>query len=169
MKLDKFGNPTFNETDIFNLLYQGDISVLPKLTVDITDELTQLENIAEIQFNISQDIDQNVTIEEFDKITQQQWFMPSEYYDIDVKEYCINKCTTDIEINRVIDEYVEFEKLNMIYMLKWCIYFVDVCNDNNIIWGVGRGSSVSSYILYLIGIHKINSIKYNLDWKEFLR
>jgi len=48
-------------------------------------------------------------------------------------------------------------------------YFVDTMQANNVVWGVGRGSSVASYVLYLIGVHKIDSIKYNLDWQEFLR
>jgi DNA polymerase III alpha subunit len=37
------------------------------------------------------------------------------------------------------------------------------------VWGVGRGSSVASYVLFLIGVHRIDSMKYNLDYKEFLR
>jgi DNA polymerase III alpha subunit len=41
--------------------------------------------------------------------------------------------------------------------------------DNNIVWGVGRGSSVASYVLYLLGIHKIDSIKYNLSPDEFFK
>jgi len=49
------------------------------------------------------------------------------------------------------------------------IYFVDTLRKHNILWGVGRGSSVSSYILYLIGIHRIDSIKYNLNIGEFLK
>ena len=48
------------------------------------------------------------------------------------------------------------------------VYLVDYMRDNNILWGVGRGSS-ASYVLYLIGIHKINSIQFGLDWREFLR
>jgi len=41
--------------------------------------------------------------------------------------------------------------------------------ENGIVWGVGRGASVASYVLYLIGVHRINSIQYGLDWREFLR
>ena len=41
--------------------------------------------------------------------------------------------------------------------------------DNQVIWGVGRGSSVASYVLYLIGIHKIDSMYYDLPINEFLR
>ena len=57
----------------------------------------------------------------------------------------------------------------MIPMLKFLVYMVDQLKHNKILWGVGRGSSVSSYILYLIGIHKVDSLKYELDYKEFLR
>ena len=63
----------------------------------------------------------------------------------------------------------EFKKRDMLPMLQFLVYMVDQLKHNNILWGVGRGSSVSSYILYLIGVHKIDSVKYNLDYKEFLR
>ena len=48
-------------------------------------------------------------------------------------------------------------------------YLVDTFSENDVVWGVGRGSSVASYCLYLIGLHKIDSIKYELDIKEFLK
>jgi DNA polymerase III alpha subunit len=169
MRLDKFNNPIFNETDVFNILYQGNTSVLPQLSVDINRELINLENIAEIQWNNNSSIDQSITIEEFDRINQSSWFIPTEYKNFDVQSFCISKCHSDHERERVIEELSEFERLGMMALLQWCKYFVDTCTENNILWGVGRGSSVSSYVLYLIGIHRIDSIKYNLDWKEFLR
>ena len=167
MKLDKFGNPIFNETDVFKLLYQGKTSVLPTLSVECNSELTKLANIAEIQFKILEN--DTKSIEDCDKTRQNDWFMPTEYKNIDIQAYCIAKCKTKTEETRVIEEYAEFERLNMIDLLKWCKYFVDICTEHNILWGVGRGSSVASYILYLIGVHRIDSIKYNLDWAEFLR
>jgi len=48
-------------------------------------------------------------------------------------------------------------------------YLVDVMKENHVIWGVGRGSSVASYVLYLLGVHRIDSIYYELDPAEFLR
>jgi len=166
MKLDKFGNPIFNETDVFNLLYQENTSVLPQITVDYNSELAQLANIAEIQFK---NIENDSPIAEWDKLRQKTWFIPDEYISFDIQAYCIAKCITIDEQTRVFEEYNEFERLHMIDLLRWCKYFVDTCTNNDILWGVGRGSSVASYILYLIGVHRINSIKYNLDWKEFLR
>ena len=54
-------------------------------------------------------------------------------------------------------------------VLQFLKYMVDTLRENNIVWGVGRGSSVASYVLYLLGVHKVNSIKYDLDPTEFLR
>ena len=57
----------------------------------------------------------------------------------------------------------------MIDVLRFMVYMIDTMRKNNIVWGVGRGSSVSSYILYLIGVHKVDSIKFELNIEEFLR
>lgn len=168
MKLDKFGTPIFNETDVFNILYQGDASVLPSLTVELTTELEKLEHTASIQF-VHNSTDYNQSVKDFDTNKQQQWFIPDTYKNFDIQEFCISKCQSSIEQDRVFEELAEFNRLGMQDLLKWCKYFVDTCTENNIVWGVGRGSSVSSYVLYLIGVHRINSIKYKLDWKEFLR
>ena len=67
------------------------------------------------------------------------------------------------------EELAEFERRGMFDLLRYMVYLVDFMRDNNIVWGVGRGSSVASYVLYLIGVHKVDSIQYGLDWREFLR
>jgi DNA polymerase III alpha subunit len=81
----------------------------------------------------------------------------------------LNKCTTDKEIARASQELIEFKKRDMNNLLCYMIYLVDFMRENNIVWGVGRGSSVASYVLYLIGVHTIDSIQFDLDWREFLR
>jgi DNA polymerase III alpha subunit len=58
---------------------------------------------------------------------------------------------------------------NLIDVLKYLKYLVDTMRSNNVVWGVGRGSSVASYCLYLLDVHKIDSLKYDLDIKEFLK
>lgn len=101
------------------------------------------------------------------------WNMPQEYKDMDIHQYLleklpnVNKIST--EYKRMMMEYAMFEERGMIPVLKFLKYMVDTCKENNIILGVGRGSSVASYCLYLLGVHKINSLKYNLDIKEFLK
>ena len=106
---------------------------------------------------------------EFDKNNCEQWHMPGKYYKINVLQWLLEKCQTDEEKIRVQNEYDLFEKKNFIRVLQFLIYFIDTLRANNVVWGVGRGSSVASFCLFLIGVHKINPMLYNLDITEFLR
>lgn len=169
MRLDQFNNPIFNEADIFDALYLGHQTALPNILAEHNFEISNFCKISEIEFAKIPPAMYNLPITEYDKQLQHDWFMPASYYDIDIEQYCILKCNSDDECIRVLDELAEYKNRDMILLLQWLIYFVDTCLDNNIVWGVGRGSSVSSFVLYLIGIHKIHSIKYNLDWRDFLR
>jgi DNA polymerase III alpha subunit len=86
-----------------------------------------------------------------------------------MKKYLLEKCQTKEETARVEKEYELFEKKNFIKVLQFLVYFVDTMRKHNIVWGVGRGSSVASFCLFLIGIHKINPLMYKIDYREFLR
>jgi DNA polymerase III alpha subunit len=57
----------------------------------------------------------------------------------------------------------------MFVLLQYLKYLVDTMRSNNILWGVGRGSSVASFVLFLIGIHRINSLYWDLSIDEFLK
>lgn len=96
------------------------------------------------------------------------WNMPEEY-KIDIIEHLLGKCKTDAEKDRVLKELILFKERGMIIVLQFLRYLVDVCKEQSIVLGVGRGSSVASYCLYLLGVHKVDSIKYQLDIEEFLK
>jgi DNA polymerase III alpha subunit len=169
MRLDQFGNPIFNSLDIFKVLYQGKLTNLKDITVDYNDDIRSLEETAGFSFQrFNEQLDQ-ISIEDFDHALQSDWFIPPEYKEFDVREWCISKCTTKEQTARVEAEMDAYEERNMIPLLQWCKHFVDTCMANNIVWGVGRGSSVASFVLYLLGVHQVDSVKYNLDWQEFLR
>jgi DNA polymerase III alpha subunit len=169
MRLDIYKNPVFNSDDVFNLLYQGNIEKLKNIVVDKNQEISNLESVAEMQ--LTDPIDQTIPLTEFDQASQDAWFIPNQYKTINIDEYVLSKidATNIDQYDRVLDELVEFKSRGMYPLLQWLIYFVDTCIENNIVWGVGRGSSVSSYVLFLIGVHKIDSLKYNLSWTDFLR
>ena len=95
--------------------------------------------------------------------------MPDAYKTLNVYEFIKNLVKTDDEKQRIAIEMTMFEERKMMDVLRFLIYLVDSMRKNKIVWGVGRGSSVASYVLFLIGIHKVNSLKYNLDIKEFLK
>lgn len=98
-----------------------------------------------------------------------EWFMPKEYKELDIETWILSQCSSDVEIARVNHELEEFRKRNLILLLCQMKYIIDTLRKNNIVWGVGRGSSVSSYVLYLLGVHKVDSIKYNLPLNEFFK
>jgi len=99
------------------------------------------------------------------------WHMPNEFKNIDIKDFIFNKHTNlnHSQKARIESELKEFEKRNLVELLRFLVYFVIILKSNNIIYGVGRGSSIASYVLFLIGVHRIDSHKYNLDIKEFLK
>ena len=116
------------------------------------------------------DIEQLVTDIEYNR----NFNIPQYYKDIDVESFIKELIPTagqDVNIitARVEQELAEFKARNMYPVLQLMIYIVNTLRKNNLVWGVGRGSSVASYVLYLIGIHKIDSLQYNLDIKEFLK
>jgi len=96
------------------------------------------------------------------------WFIPNEYARIDIEQFLIDRCPEENR-QRLMTELELFKKYDMIPVLKTMKYIVDTLRNNNIVWGVGRGSAVSSYVLFLIGVHKVDSIKYNLGIEEFLK
>jgi DNA polymerase III alpha subunit len=100
---------------------------------------------------------------------QNIWFMPEEYQKLDIAKWLLDQCKNETELQRTGAELLLYAERDMLDLLRYLKYFVDTLRDNNIVWGVGRGSSVASFVLYLIGVHKINSIAYNLDIAEFIR
>jgi DNA polymerase III alpha subunit len=98
------------------------------------------------------------------------WNMPDEYKDISLRDYIFKKHNLDpAQRIRVELELMEFEHRGLNDLLRFLIYFVKILRENNVVYGVGRGSSIASYVLYLLGVHRIDSYKYNLDIKEFLK
>lgn len=54
------------------------------------------------------------------------------------------------------------------YLIRSIIHIVNELTKRKQVWGVGRGSSVSSYVLYVIGAHDVDSFAYDLDIHDFI-
>jgi len=163
MRTDKFGNVIYDVNDVVELIYSDKENLLDKIYSENNDEFKNLPT-KKIDPNIY-----NIDIEEFDRVCQNEWLMPDEYKKFNIVEFILDQTDNEEQYQRAVEELTEYENRNMVDLLRWLKYVVDTCRSNNIVWGVGRGSSVASYVLYLIGVHRIDSIKYNLDWQEFLR
>ena len=102
------------------------------------------------------------------EINKDNWFMPNEYKNMDIESFLVDQCPKE-NYDRLVLELKEYQRRDLISLLRQMKYIVDTLRDNNIIWGVGRGSSVASYVLFLLGVHKIDSVKYNLPIEEFFK
>ena len=168
-KINDHGDVIFSEEDVIELLYKDPDFDISKLYLNNIDKYSQSLKELGIDLPVLNKAPKRPTTKEFDKANCDNWHMPDKYYQINVLQWLLDKCQNDEEKMRVQMEYDLFEKKKFIKVLQFLIYFVDTLRANNIVWGVGRGSSVSSFCLFLIGVHKINPMLYNLDITEFLR
>ena len=168
-KINDHGDVIFSEEDTIELLYTDPNFDITNLYLNDIDKYTQSLKELAIDLPVIQTVPTRPDLAQFDKANCDNWRMPDKYYQIDVLEWLVDKCQNDEEKARVKMEYKLFEKKKFIRVLQFLIYFIDTLRENNIVWGVGRGSSVASFCLFLIGVHKINPMLYNLDITEFLR
>ena len=170
MKYDQYGQTYTTISELCDLLYKN-----PKLDISlfqVEDSLEYNRSVAELHAELDL-IDSyheiNQTVEEFDNILQKNWRMPVEYKELDIAEYILGLCKEEHELQRVGQELLLYQERNLFDLLRYLKYLIDTLRKNNVVWGVGRGSSVASYVLFLLGVHKIDSLYYNLDIDEFLK
>lgn len=164
------------------LWYDGDISLneeqlcqrmLSGLSVDncFIDELST--NIKKYNLIANKPLD----VKYCNNIISPIWDIPKEYLSIDIQEFAIKKL---MDMNKPKDyndramERIEYEcrlisDAKMDNLFRAILYLIDHFNKHNIVWGVGRGSSCASFVLYVIGLHCVDCILYDIDAKEFFR
>ena len=164
--IDKEGNVVYFPQALVELLYRGEIPA--EVLYPTNDKDVELfnqfayENFDEVRYSLPKELK---SIEE----RKNKWFYPEIYDKINLEDYFLNLCHTDIEKDRVKLEIKLFLEKGMEKFLRFCIFMSSKIKENNWVVGVGRGSSVASYCLYLLKIHLVNSIQYNLNIKEFLK
>jgi DNA polymerase III alpha subunit len=172
MKTDHLGQMIFSEDDCVAMLMRGQSIHVDGMLVDTTVDLETAALILEHVPNFilyNELAMQAITVEDFDHVNQGQWLMPDEYKNIDIAEHVLSLCKSEAALQRVGEELLLYQARDLFDLLRYLKFLVDIMQENNLIWGVGRGSSVASYVLYLLKIHRIDSLHYNLDIAEFLR
>ena len=172
MNIDQYGQVEFTEQEAFAALYSGKITSLENLHINdqtIIDQYNLARDTNADRIPVLEKLQEiNIPREAWDKLNQENWFMPAEYKNMDIESFIVESCPEE-NYERVINELELFHRHNMIDLLRYLKYLVDTLRANNVLWGVGRGSSVASYCLYILGVHKVDSIKYELDINEFLK
>jgi DNA polymerase-3 subunit alpha len=167
---DQYGQVYLTEAEAMSLVYTNPKVDIGQITVADASRFNKA--VEELYSNVpklKQYVPLDISIEEFDNNNQNNWFMPKEYIDFDIAKWVLEQCEGDAELQRAGKELMAFQERNLLPLLNFMYYLVQTMRKNNIVWGVGRGSSVSSFVLYKIGINRINPIYYSLDFSEFLR
>jgi len=151
------------------MLYNDPTMDIANLCLENVTKFNNASKILHLNTVLTQLDELGIDVQEYHKHNQSSWRMPIDYKDLDIAEYLLKLCKTDAELQRVGAELLLYQERDMFDLLRFLVYIVDVMREQDIVWGVGRGSSVASYVLYLIGVHKIDSLYYDLDIAEFLR
>lgn len=169
MRVDLYGQPILNENDLCDLFLRDPTRTIKSAYIDTNINLDHVfinqDNIPKLK----EYLDPKVSLAKFDEMNQNNWYMPEEYKTFDIAKFVLDQCKTEEQLQRAGDELLKFQERNMFMLLRYLKYIVDTMRKHNIVWGVGRGSSVASYVLFLIGIHKIDSLYYDLPIEEFLK
>jgi DNA polymerase III alpha subunit len=174
MNYDEYGQAYTTENELCEMLYKNpdlDFSrfkVSDCITYNAAVQQTYSE-FPKLTPYVPIDNKEEVPIELFHRNQQQNWHMPDEYKKLDIAEYVLGLCNSQPELQRVGEELLLFQERDLFNLLRYLKYFVDTMRLNNVVWGLGRGSSTASYVLYLIGVHKIDSLYYDLPIEEFLK
>lgn len=172
MNYDEYGRSYTTESELCDMLYQNPSLDLGLFMVEDQDNYNKSVYSLHLQdeFPLLKGYTKiNWTVEEFDQFNQEHWQMPEEYLQLDIAEHILSLCKSEPELQRVGQELLLYQERDLFNLLRYLKYFVDTMRANNVVWGLGRGSSVASYVLYLLGVHKINSLYYDLPIEEFLK
>lgn len=173
MRTDQYGEIILCEQDLVNLVMQGqEVWNWQRVTVDHGVDLERaIHQVQEpstmMQWTFPEASD--IAVPDWDHVRQQQWHMPDSYKNMDIAALVLDLCESDAELQRCGQELLMYQERGLMNLLRYLKYLVDIMRENCVIWGVGRGSSVASYVLYKMGVHRIDSLYYNLDISEFLR
>ena len=172
MKIDEYGYVGRTEQELCTLLRQNPAFDLDRVPMQNAQE--HLQALDDLYLDLSRPIDydyldRSETLQAYHQRLQGQWQMPEEYQQLDIARWLLEQCSGDVELQRMGRELLLFQDRDLMVLLQYLKYLVDTLQKNSVVMGVGRGSSVASFALYKIGVHRINSLEYDLPIEEFLR
>jgi DNA polymerase III alpha subunit len=168
MRTDIYGQIILNENDLFELYLRDPFRRIKHAHTETKIELNDILVVDDLP-KLIEYIDPCMSVDAFDELNQNLWHMPEEYMNMDIAKWVLDQCQNESELQRAGEELMLFQDRGMFPLLRYLKYLVDTMRSHNIVWGVGRGSSVASFILFLVGIHRINSLYYDLSIDEFLK
>jgi DNA polymerase III alpha subunit len=150
------------------------------LGIPTTKLRVSAETAEVIQMNTQVSEDEQVRIVADEPINiDLSWQLPAKYTSLDLSQHMTDVFgarlselnyddeLTDKAVWRIVEELEEVEKRGMVEFMRTVIYILDELRRNKVVWGVGRGSSCASYLLFLIGLHVVDCVKMDVPMEEF--
>lgn len=105
------------------------------------------------------------------------WTFDQRYKSLDVSKYVhrLHEQLMGKEANyservmRLDHELQLFADRGLFDVIRAIIFTINRLTLADAVWGIGRGSSVSSYVLFVIGAHDVDSHEYDIPVEDFLR
>lgn len=172
MNYDKFGQAFTTTDEICDMLYKNPKLDISNFLVSDWDEYNSNVKKTYAPLPLVKEyhpLPDGYDVASFDRAQQSNWYMPDEYKTLDIAEWVLSQCKEQAELQRVGEELLLFQERDLFNLLRYMKYLVDTLRANKLVMGVGRGSSVASYVLYLIGVHRVNSLYYDIPIDEFLK
>jgi DNA polymerase III alpha subunit len=162
------GSYSFTKNQLIDYFLSG-FSDLDNVFVEEMDE--------DVEF-FNKQTGKNICVKYKNDLKTPQWNIPEYYKTLDVYDYIAKKAylyikNNSVDKNTILDrinyelqKFIENDKLDLIRVV---IYIVETMRKNDLVWGVGRGSSCACFLFYLIGLHSVDCIKYDVPFDEFFR
>lgn len=160
------GDSSFDPAKLLRYMNQYDVRYVDEMTPDVKN------------YNKFAPPDKKIEVKTQCRPLSKQWTFPDEYKYLDVVEYLFDKhikLTANLSADeiekrdyRLLEEIAAYKSRGLFDVLRAIIWIINTLTANKSVWGVGRGSSVSSYVLYVIGVHDVDSFAYGLDINDFL-
>jgi DNA polymerase III alpha subunit len=169
----------------YTLWFDGKITIEPQHLVDYLDILdsvsvTHLTSSVK-SYNKLISSDQKISTKTCLNRIVNDWSIPDEFKKLDVCEFIhslhnilyASRGWSEQELlqrnHRIDVELKMFEKYNLYPLLRALFFIINTFKSQNVVWGTGRGSSVSSYVLFLMEVHDVDSYEFQLQITDFLK
>jgi len=170
MKYDSYGQVYASEDDLCAMLYKNPDLKLENFLIEDPGQFNRAQDALYASVpRLKKYVPYTISLDEFDQLQQANWRMPDEYHTLDIAAWILDQCDGEAELQRCGQELLLYQERDLFPLLCYLKYLVDTMRKHNVVWGVGRGSSVASFVLYKMGVHRINSLYYDLDPQEFLK
>ncbi len=165
----------------YTLWYDGSVEADPSsleslILAGVPLDVLSVTRISPEVISLNKQTDHKLDLKTSLQPIQATWLIPEAYKYLDVEKY-LESLSERIErdelyqkrISRLILEIQLFKKNNLDNVVRTLVYVIDTFEQKQLVWGVGRGSSCSSYILYLMGLHEVDPVKYDISIYDFIK